>query len=397
LFRSIIDTALIHHGLTNALKRPFEKRQGNQMKGISKLRHGFTLVELLVVIGIIALLISILLPALNRARAAANTIKCASNLRSIGQGFAMYESTFKGVLPPSVVYYGMQLDEASPPNQTIVYNGTTSKSPIGGYIHWSSLIKDPTLDQSDPSFQSTTAWQVYQCPALNNGGVAPANTYPGNLDAGFANDSTTAGVIDLQAPRLAYTANEALCPRGRLGVGATGTSYTNPYHFVKAGNVANSSEVVLATELWDVPALEQTTAQAGGGPVVSNSRRGVSGFGVLESGGAALGKASMDSAYTATAPWNFGQATTADVIADPSANSSWTTQNIACTLSFVGRNHGVKQDGVVAGPTGSISGWDKRTSNFLYLDGHVETKNLADTVYPINQWGPKFYSLIPND
>ena len=44
-------------------------------------------------------------------------------------------------------------------------------------------------------------------------------------------------------------------------------------------------------------------------------------------------------------------------------------------------------------PNGPIGGWDLGTSNFLCLDGHVETKNLAETVYPSYQWGEKFYSL----
>ncbi|MFA7236423.1 MAG: prepilin-type N-terminal cleavage/methylation domain-containing protein [Phycisphaeraceae bacterium] len=65
----------------------------------SRIRHGFTLVELLVVVAIIALLLAILLPSLNKARDAAKNLKCLTHQRQVHIALATYATDFQGMLP----------------------------------------------------------------------------------------------------------------------------------------------------------------------------------------------------------------------------------------------------------------------------------------------------------
>src|SRR3954470_2096393 len=92
---------------------------------------GFTLVELLVVIGIIAVLVGILLPALSSARRQAAATKCLASLREIGNAMQMYAIDSKGWYPPG------QLQTAS----GVVYNIDGVDYPASGsYAYWFQFL-----------------------------------------------------------------------------------------------------------------------------------------------------------------------------------------------------------------------------------------------------------------
>jgi prepilin-type N-terminal cleavage/methylation domain-containing protein/prepilin-type processing-associated H-X9-DG protein len=365
-------------------------------------RKAFTLVELLVVIGIIAILIGLLLPALAKARDSANTVKCSSNLRGIGQGIQQYLDDYAGAFPPSNFPTGVQISGGVM---------TSQYPPPLGYTHWSALINGnlwlaatgylltnninatANAPQLIP-FENTAAWQQFQCPSLYNGGLSPANTYSSNVDtsSGMTNESPYAypggAIVDLQAPRLGYTLNEALSPRSQIaqnsGVSPQPTRY---YKFVKATQVLHSADTVLATELWGFPAAAQAANPNDGG-IESNSRRPVSGFVSFGTSYNSL-YASISGIYTPLQPPYLNE-----ILPDPELQIP-AGQAVQTSLDFVGRNHGnPKSYGSVPGIPGAAGGnWDLRQTNFLYVDGHVETKKLIDTLYPKFQWGDAMYTL----
>jgi prepilin-type N-terminal cleavage/methylation domain-containing protein/prepilin-type processing-associated H-X9-DG protein len=172
-----------------------------------KKRLGFTLIELLVVIAIIAVLIGLLLPAVQKVREAAARIKCSNNLKQLGLALHNYHSALDA-FPPGGTYPTANVAGAYPSTwsvlavlnpyleQTAIYNLLDTTVPM--YISsgsWFSIYNSPTPGSNNPLAVSTTV-KLFLCPSdimqpLDNSyGV---NLGPTNYAANIGSGANTAG------------------------------------------------------------------------------------------------------------------------------------------------------------------------------------------------------------
>ncbi len=205
--------------------------------------EAFTLVELLVVIGIIALLISILLPALNRARATAQKVACLSNMRQIGLGIMLYANEHKGSLP-----YAAFRDLKD--NRTTTWDRLITQY-MGGNV---PQYVSGTWYDNPPDKQPTST--LFSCPAdaLPRFGVGVPRSYAMpkcNPVPGYA-----AGWYNTNKPQLSVGASGGFDASGNVPDWATGVppraGSGGSNHTPKMGSIRKAAETFLLVEqIWD--------------------------------------------------------------------------------------------------------------------------------------------------
>ena len=137
------------------------------------MKKNFTLIELLVVIAIIAILASMLLPALSKAREKARAISCTNNLKNIQLGFILYSNDYDDFFPANVYRMTSWAGErANDPNDFsedaytwFSYNPILPGAPMS-MGDW--FTKDPGAKKENAGLTSNVSWhKIFACPSLS--------------------------------------------------------------------------------------------------------------------------------------------------------------------------------------------------------------------------------------
>jgi prepilin-type N-terminal cleavage/methylation domain-containing protein/prepilin-type processing-associated H-X9-DG protein len=131
-------------------------------------RGGFTLIELLVVIAIIAVLVGLLLPAVQKVRDAAARMSCQNSMKQLGLAYANYESTYGGYAP-----YAIQPNPSDPSTFALAFKATGWGTFLLPYIEQGNLSSqyNPNAIFSDPAVNqgvSNTPVKTFQCPSTSS-------------------------------------------------------------------------------------------------------------------------------------------------------------------------------------------------------------------------------------